>query len=85
MEWIRQLLPITTLFPTKVPGCTTVFSPIRAEGAMSAVAFWKGLKKSVSLLKSRKGSSEIKRAFPSGHSTSLLISTMVALECKAFS
>jgi len=31
------------------------------------------------VLKSRKGSSEIKSAFPSGHATSLLIKTIVAV------
>ncbi len=37
------------------------------------------------LLKSRKGSSEINNAFPSGHSTSLLINIVVAAEFNALS
>ena len=39
----------------------------------------------VSLLKSLKGSSEIKRALPSGQSTFLLIKTIVAADCNALS
>ena len=44
LEWIKQSLPILTLFPTNTLGCKTVFSPILADSEMVEVAAIKGLK-----------------------------------------
>ena len=66
-------------------GWITVPSPILAESEIAAFEAWKGLKCCVSLLKSLKGSSEINYAFPFGHSTSLLINTIVAADWRALS
>ena len=63
----------------------SVPSPIDAEAAIDDVAFSKGLKNCVSLLKSANGSSEISKALPSGQSTLLFIKTTVAAEAKALS
>ena len=45
-------------------------SPIIAESAIDFLELIKGLKCFVMVLKSRKGSSEINKDFPSGHATS---------------
>ena len=56
-----------------------------AEAEILEVQMVNGLKCFESLLKSLNGSSEIRSAFPSGHSTSLLINTIVAADCRALS
>ena len=66
-------------------GCIIVPSPIFADSDMEDVDLIKGLKYVDNLLKSLNGSSEINNAFPSGHSTSLLIRTTEALEFRALS
>lgn len=83
--WITQWWPIFTWFPIKTLGCMTVSFPISAVCDIFSDAFTNGLKWWVILLKSLKGSSEIKRLLPSGQSTFLLIKMVVAAEFKAFS
>ena len=73
------------MFPIKQFGCITVPSPILADEAMVLFEALKGLKWLVSLLKSLKGSSDIRSALPSGQSTSLLIKIIVAEDSKALS
>ena len=66
-------------------GCIIVPSPIVEESEIATFENWKGLKCFVNILKSLNGSSEINNAFPSGHATYLLISTIVAADCNALS
>jgi len=56
-----------------------------ADSEILTLAAIKGLKYFVILLKSRKGSSEINNAFPTGQSTFLLIKIVVAAEFNALS
>ena len=69
----------------KAPGWIIVPSPISAESEICLFDGWNGKKYWPIFTKSRNGSSEISRAFPSGQSTSLLIKTIVALDCNALS
>ena len=59
--------------------------PMMAELEIASLETTNGLKKFDILLKSRKGSSEINKDFPSGQATSLLINIVVAEEFSAFS
>ena len=59
--------------------------PITAVLEILCIAALNGLKCFVILLKSRKGSSEINKDFPSGQVTFLLIKIVVAAEFKALS
>ena len=84
-EWIKQLLPIWTLFPIKEFGWITVFKPIFEVSDIDLSQTLNELKWLDNLLKSENGSFEISKALPSGHSTFLFIKTTDAFDLSALS
>ena len=72
------------MLPIKTLGCIIAPKPITAVSDILFLEAINGLKLIVNLLKSRKGSSEIKSDYPSGQSTLLLINIVVAADSRAF-
>ena len=83
--WMIQFEPIITLLPIKQLGWIIVPTPTLDVEEIATFEGWNGLKYLVSVLKSLNGSSEISKALPIGHSTSLLIKIIVAADCRALS
>ena len=76
---------MVTLFPINTLGWIIVSWPITAVSEILLLEAINGLKCFVILLKSRKGSSEINKDFPSGQANFLLIKIVVAAEFRALS